>query len=62
MDKKIWYAVMRDRDDIDWGYGSFILDEAKSMALNLGVNAYIATIDVSSNDPICIEEIEQENF
>ena len=27
---KYWYAVMMDREDNDWGFGSFDLDEAKA--------------------------------
>lgn len=56
-----WYAAMKDRDDTDWGYGSFDLEEAKQMAQNLGEEAYIAVIK-EGNDPICIEEIRQEDF
>lgn len=28
----LWYAVMRDTEDTDWGAGSYDLDEAKAMA------------------------------
>lgn len=59
--EKYWYAAMKDRDDTDWGYGSFDLEEAKQMARNLGEEAYIAVIE-EGNDPICIEEIRQEDF
>lgn len=67
--KKLWYAVLRDREDNDWGYGSFDLDEAKSIATSIGEEAYIAVIDGDydddgneTTDPICIEEIYQEDF
>lgn len=56
MESKIWYAVMRDRDDNDWGYGSFDLEEAKKMARDLGGDAYIVVID-DGDDPVAIEEI-----
>ena len=58
---KYWYAVMRDRDDDDWGYGSYNLDEAKQMARNYGDEAYIAVIDEGDN-PVCVEEILQGDF
>lgn len=58
---KYWYAVMRDRDDDDWGYGSYNLDEAKQMARNYGDEAYIAVIEESENS-VCVEEIRQEDF
>lgn len=56
MESKIWYAVMRDREDNDWGYGSFDLEEAKKMARNMGGDAYIVVID-DGDDPVAIEEI-----
>ena len=58
---KLWYAVMEDRNDTDWGYGSYERSEAERMALEMGKDAYIAVID-TEGDPICIEEISQEDF
>ena len=56
----IWYAVMTDNDDYDWGSGSYNLDEADERVNNLReqgyTEAYIAVIRENS-DPICIEEI-----
>lgn len=57
----IWYAALRDREDTDWGYGSHERSEAERMALEMGKDAYIAVID-TEGDPICIEEISQEDF
>lgn len=59
MANKIWYAVMRDRDDNDWGYGSYDLEEAKRMCKGLSSASYIAVIDDCDN-PVCIDEIEQD--
>lgn len=56
-----WYAVMRDREDNDWGYGSDNLRKAERMALDMGKDAFIAVID-TDGDPLCIEEIEQKDF
>ena len=65
MKNKIWYAVMKDREDTDWGYGSLDLEEAKQMAIDLGsdlgTETYIAVID-DGEDPLCIDEINQEDF
>lgn len=59
-EKKIWYAVMRDNDDNDWGDGSYYLNAAKETVYNMRKNgfpdAYIAVIKLG-NDPICIDEI-----
>ena len=62
---KYWYAVMMDREDNDWGTGSFDLDEAKAMATRMGGESYIAVIDGgydedgnATTDPICVDEIE----
>lgn len=60
MENKFWYAVMRYRDDDDWGTGSYDLDEAKEMCRKYP-EGYIAVIK-EGVDPICVEEIEQENF
>lgn len=50
-----WYAVMRDRQDDDWGYGSHDLEEAKGMLAEYGTDdGYIAVIE---ND-VCIQELE----
>ena len=59
-EKKYWYAVMQDREDDDWGTGSYDLEEAKRMALAYGSESYIAVIDEGGN-PVCIEEIEQKD-
>ena len=65
MKKKYWYAVMKDNDDNDWGYGSYDLAEAEAMVNRFKsqgyADAYIAVIDEGTagepTDPICIEEI-----
>lgn len=57
-----WYAVMRDRSDNDWGYGSYDLDKAKKMLKDMEEPAaYIAVIEMGS-DPICIEELSQDEL
>ena len=60
MENKIWYAVMTDNDDNDWGYGSFDLAEARAMLDKIRTDhpdSYIAVID-DGNDPICIDIIK----
>lgn len=56
----IWYAVMMDNEDNDWGYGSRDLAEAKAMVARLQAqgygDAYIAVID-EGGDPTCVDEI-----
>ena len=61
-ESRIWYAVMQDRQDDDWGTGSRDLEEAKRMCRSYGPEAYIAVIDESNDDPICVEEITQDEF
>lgn len=57
MKNKIWYAVMSDLEDNDWGTGSFDYDEALEMVKSFIPNGgYIAVID-DGDDPICIDEI-----
>ena len=62
METKLWYAVMRDLEDSDWGTGSYDLDEARAKVAELRedgyADAYIAVIDMHNEaDPVCVEEI-----
>lgn len=62
METKLWYAVMRDLEDSDWGTGSYDLDEARAKVNELRedgyTDAYIAVIDMhNEGDPVCVEEI-----
>lgn len=64
MEQKLWYAVLVDADDNDWGYGSEDLDEAKQLVmdrLDIYPDAYIAVIQ-EGDDPICVGEIHQDEF
>ncbi len=57
---KLWYAVVND-DYTDWDDGSFDLREAKRMVLEQErPDAYIAIIDVTDGDPLCVGEILQD--
>ena len=56
MEKKLWYAVMRDREDNDWGTGSYNLEEAREMVKRYP-EGYIAEIDEGDGDPNCVDEI-----
>lgn len=65
MKNKYWYAVMTDRDDTDWGTGSFDRAEAERMVIdNLDVypDGYLAMIDgdfcVMEITPDCFETID----
>lgn len=56
-----WYAVLKDREDADWGYGSYDIDEAFEMAKELGGEAYIAVIrERKGYAAECVEELEVE--
>lgn len=61
MEKKTWYAVLRDEEDNDWGYGSKNYEEAVEMARRVGENARIAVIS-DGKDPVCEDIIMQEDF
>lgn len=59
---KLWYAVMRDMQDDDWGYGSYDLEEARKKARLFRdggePEAYIAVIDENDGcGAVCIDEI-----
>ena len=67
--KKNWYAVLNNRDDNDWGTGSFDWSEAVKMAKSRGCEM-IAEIaggydedGHETTDPICVAEyISGEDF
>lgn len=62
MSDRKWYAVMRDREDDDWGYGSYDIEEAKRMCLDQeSPEAYIAVIEEGEN-PVCVDEILREDI
>ena len=54
--KTIWYAVMRDLDDQDWGTGSTRKREANRMRRDGDKDAYIVVIEElrvgSRNGPV----------
>ena len=57
-----WYAVMADREDNDWGYGSHDLSEAKQMLKDAEYeDGYIAVIEMG-NDPVCVEVFTREEL
>lgn len=59
---KTWYAVMMNRADNDWGYGSYDLEEAKMMLKEQEEpDGYIAVIEMG-NDPICVEELTLDDI
>lgn len=57
MENKVWYAVMMDQDDTDFGIGSYDLDTAKRMLLQ-HPDGYIAVI---LNEQ-CIDEIYPDDY
>lgn len=68
---KKWYAVMTDREDNDWGTGSFTLSEATKMCKEINNenerngftrDGYIAVIDNSTDNPVCIEELDENGL
>ena len=57
---KKFYAVLVDREDNDFGTGSYNLDEAIEMVKfrkDVYPDAYIGVIEMGT-DPICVDEIE----
>ena len=61
--KKLWYAILRDEDDNDWGTGSFDKEETITVAKAHNFKR-IAVVDADyddegneTTDPLCIEII-----
>lgn len=59
MARRIWFAIMMNNEDNDWGYGS--VDKAQALQMLETTredhpDAYIAVID-DGDDPVCIKEI-----
>ena len=60
MEDRIWYAVLTDYEDNDWGIGSYDLEEAKQKVINnldIYPNGLIAAIDVD----VCVGEYRYED-
>lgn len=54
---RTWYAVMENREDNDWGYGSYDLNEAIEMLKEQGwEDGYI--LEVNDETKTAIREIE----
>ena len=57
----LWYAVMADREDTDWGDGTWsrwdAVEKAKYLRYHGYPEAYVAVIDDSTANPVCVEEI-----
>lgn len=61
MEENKWFAVMTDRQDTDWGYGSDDREIAERMVIGLledNPEAYIAVIE----GDVCIDEIKPVDF
>lgn len=53
--QRVWYAVLMDEEDNDWGTGSYDKTEAMEMAERMEAEK-IAVIEMG-DDPVCIDEI-----
>lgn len=60
MEKKIWYAVVLDDADLDWGTGSFDRAKAEEMVAYFKsctwTDAHIVRIDLSGEKPVEMAE------
>jgi hypothetical protein len=63
MKEKMWYAVVRDMEDDDWGTGSVNYDEAVKMVMDYRKDGYsdahIAVIDDSTDNAVCVDVIRE---
>lgn len=61
MSGKMWYAVIRETGDTDWGTGDYDRDAAIGMARELRADgwdeAFVAVIDEGGSEPMCVDEI-----
>ena len=61
MEKKLWYALMINNEDTDWGTGTYDRDEAiQRMKDSDGRFTLIAVIDESGSG-VCVDEIHIED-
>lgn len=51
-----WFAVMDGPEDTDWGYGFFSLAEAEAEAVRMGGEAYVAEINGTGGNAVCVAE------
>ena len=65
-DKSIWYAILYDSDDTDYGYGSYNFEDAKSKLgsfIEGGYDeAHIAVIDMSGHEATCIDTLTLDDI
>lgn len=63
---KTWYAVMLYASDTDWGYGSRNKRTAAKMVREVrrkgNPDAYIAVIEESEVDAVCVSEIHDIKY
>lgn len=60
---KLWYAIMENRNDTDWGHGTYSVLEAYVMLIKeekRHPDAYVLVIDESGDDPECIDELRSD--
>lgn len=60
---KLWYAIMENRNDTDWGHGTYSVLEAYAMLIKeerRHPDAYVAVIDESGEEPVCVDELRSE--
>ena len=52
----VWYACMTDLQDDDWSFGFWSFSDAVEWCVR-HPGSYIALIDETGSQPICIDEI-----
>ena len=58
MSDNVWYAVIKDKYDNDWGFGSYSYKEAVEILRRKGwVDGSIVSIS-EGHDPVAIDEIK----
>lgn len=59
-DSQVWYAVMRDNEDDDWGTGSYYRSAAIDILLNDYPDGHIEVINVIRGNPGWVETITRD--
>lgn len=57
---KLWFAILKDEDDNDWGTGS--TDYAEAVEMAKASNCYAICVIADNKDPIAIDVIYAEDF
>ena len=59
---KIWYAVLNNKYDNDWGYGDYDRNKACEMAMSLSEESVVGIISQDDMGGLLVDYIEHDEL